>query len=548
MAGPTNLGAAGLWIRSRDGLAGAGAIMFFVGGLVILRLGFGPFDLTAGLLAVLTGWLVGVAGLVAWLSLPSGRSGLLLVAVAGAWGVANLTRTPYPMLSTVAAALQLLYAPMLGHAIVALPGRRRSVVAAGATGLAYLASFLAPPAGPIVVSILLALSCGSTALVRLADRSFPFSPSAFGVVFALTLGGMTAFRWFAPGGFALDSRPAVEVSLVVTATALAAAAASFGERRRKVTDLVVDLGQEPHGDLTARLAEAIGDPTLEVVYALGEGGGYVDAAGRPVLVPPANGGRAVTPIERNGRPVAAIIHDPATAALIDLPTAIAAAAELSGVNARLQADVDRRAKEVSASRRRLLGAADDERRALRAQLDHDLGPRLDALQGILGNAPTAGDRRMVSAAVDQVVATRTETEALAEGLYPRLVEELGLAGAVQDLASRSTLPLKVWMESGVHGALPSEAAMYFVCSEALANALKHAGATSVSVRLGTSTNNLVVEIEDDGVGGADPGRGTGLAGLRERLEALGGSLQVSNRVGHGTRIVASVPTGVTIRS
>jgi len=218
------------------------------------------------------------------------------------------------------------------------------------------------------------------------------------------------------------------------------------------------------------------------------------------------------------------------------------------VNARLQADVQRRAKEVNASRRRLLGAADDERRALRAQLDHDLGPRLDALQGILENAPTAGDGRTVSAVLDQLTATRAETEALAEGLYPRLVEELGLAGAVQDLASRSTLPLKLWLEPDVHGALPSEAAMYFVCSEALANALKHASASSVSVRLGTSTDNLVAEIEDDGIGGADPGRGTGLAGLRERLEALGGSLQVSSRVGHGTRLVASVPIGVTIRS
>jgi len=543
-----SFGAASLWIRSRDGLASAGAIMLFVGGLVILRLGFGPFDLTAGVLAVLTGWLVGVAGLVAWLRSTSGRIGLILVAVAGAWAVANLTRTPYPLLSAVAAALQLLYAPMLGHAIVALPGRRRSVVAAGATSLAYPASFLAPPAGPIAVSALLALSCGWTALVRLADRSFPFWPSAFGVVFALTLGGTTAFRWFVPGGFALDSRPAVEVSLIVTATAVAAVAASFGDRRRKVTDLVVDLGQEPHGGLTARLAEAIGDPTLEIVYSLGGGGGYVDAAGRTVVVPPANGDRAVTPIERNGRPIAAMIHDPATAALIDLRTAVAAAAELSGVNARLQADVQRRAKEVNASRRRLLGAADDERRALRAQLDHDLGPRLDALQGILENAPTAGDGRTVSAVLDQLTATRAETEALAEGLYPRLVEELGLAGAVQDLASRSTLPLKLWLEPDVHGALPSEAAMYFVCSEALANALKHASASSVSVRLGTSTDNLVAEIEDDGIGGADPGRGTGLAGLRERLEALGGSLQVSSRVGHGTRLVASVPIGVTIRS
>jgi len=89
-----SFGAASLWIRSRDGLASAGAIMLFVGGLVILRLGFGPFDLTAGVLAVLTGWLVGVAGLVAWLRSTSGRIGLILVAVAGAWAVANLTRTP----------------------------------------------------------------------------------------------------------------------------------------------------------------------------------------------------------------------------------------------------------------------------------------------------------------------------------------------------------------------------------------------------------------------------------------------------------------------
>jgi signal transduction histidine kinase len=133
--------------------------------------------------------------------------------------------------------------------------------------------------------------------------------------------------------------------------------------------------------------------------------------------------------------------------------------------------------------------------------------------------------------------------AIAEGLHPRLVEELGIAGAVRELARRSPVPVDVTVGPSVEGDLASQAGLYFVCSEALVNASKHAGATSISIRLERSADLLVADIEDDGVGGADAARGTGLTGLRDRIEALGGWLTVSERAGHGTRIVAAVPMG-----
>ena len=190
----------------------------------------------------------------------------------------------------------------------------------------------------------------------------------------------------------------------------------------------------------------------------------------------------------------------------------------------------------------MLDAADEERRVLRAQLDEDLGPQLDALEAALAKPPTDPDRASADAAVSQLAEARQEMAAIADGLNPRALAELGLAGAVQELARRSAIPVQVAVGPSIDADRPSQAALYFVSSEALANATKHARASSVSVRLSQADGNLRVEIDDDGIGGADLARGTGLAGLRDRVEALGGWLTVADRTGHGTRIVASVPT------
>jgi signal transduction histidine kinase len=125
-------------------------------------------------------------------------------------------------------------------------------------------------------------------------------------------------------------------------------------------------------------------------------------------------------------------------------------------------------------------------------------------------------------------------------LHPRLLTERGLEGALVELARRSPLPVEV---SAATGRLSEEleAAVYFVCSEALANAAKHAGATKVAIDTTARNGELTVRIADDGKGGADAARGSGLRGLVDRVEALGGELRVESPAGGGTVIVALLP-------
>jgi signal transduction histidine kinase len=526
---------------AREWRAAVAAAALVVGGLVMLRLGFGPFELRAGVLALMAGWIVGAAGLIAWLRAPAGTIGPLLVAAAVAWALANLQRTPFGLVNDLAAPLKLLYAAILGHAVLDLSDKPRRRAPWIAIGIAYAAGLLPQPGSGIVVSAALVVGLGSVSIDRLGSRSASALASIAGVVFAATLGVSTAARWLMPGFAAVDHRPAVEIAFIIAGLSVSATAVRAAQRGLRVTDLVVDLGGETGGVVARQLASALGDPTLEVAFALEDGSRFVDAAGRAVTLPAPGSGRAVTMINHGGRPVAALVHDPATGAAAGVRSAITRAAELAGANAALQAQVQHQLADVGASRRRLLDAADEERRSLRAQLDGDLGHRLDDLEASLADPPTDADRVAVASAVGQLGEARLEMAAIAEGIHPRLVEQLGIAGAVSELARRSAVPVEVTVGPAVDGDLASQAALYFVCSEALANAAKHAGATSIAVRLARTDDRLVVEIEDDGVGGADPARGTGLAGLRDRIEALGGSLRVGDRAGHGTRIAASVP-------
>lgn len=530
---------------SRESRAIVVAALLVAAGIAMVRLGFGAFEPRGAILALLTGWIVGASGLVACVRAPSSRTGSLLVLAAVAWYVANLQRTSIPLLDDVAGPLHLVYAAILVQAILTFPdGRRSGTLPAILVVAAYVVSVLPSPTGAILVAATLLLGLAAASLVRVPARSHTGWPAVVGLLFALTLSIATAIPWVMPGGSALDPRPAIEIALAITAASLSAATVRASERRLRVIDLVVELGREGSGGLARQLASAVGDPTLEVAYALGDEGSYVDATGREVALPAPGSGRSMTRIDQAGRPVAVLIHDPATSADPRVRSAIARAAELSGANARLQAEVRTQLVDVAASRRRLVEAADEERRVLRTRLTGDLEPRLDDLEAALvdgGLEPDDAPSAMGPLA--QLRETRREMTEIADGLHPRALEEQGLAGALQELVGRSPVPVHVRIDAPIDGSPASQAAVYFVCSEALTNAAKHAAASSISILLRRSGGDLVVEIEDDGVGGADPRRGTGLQGLRDRVEALGGSLWIAGRPGHGTRLVASVPGG-----
>jgi signal transduction histidine kinase len=336
---------------------------------------------------------------------------------------------------------------------------------------------------------------------------------------------------------------AYETVLCAAAVGLAAALVRARWQRPPVADLVVELGETRAATVRDALAHALGDPSLVVAYRAE--GGWVDGRGQHVTLPSEDAGRAVTPIERNGTPVAVLVHDPAVLADPSLADAVARAARLAAANAHLQTDVRAQAAELEASRRRLLVAGDAERRRLEHRLREGAELRLTRLAARLecGRTSASGDAlAALEHAERRLASTLAELQELGRGLHPRLLAERGLEGALTELAQRSVLPVEVSVASGC---LPGEleAAVYFVCSEALANAAKHASATNVSIEVDADDGELAVRVVDDGRGGADVARGSGLRGLADRVEALGGELRIESPPGGRTVIAARLPLG-----
>jgi signal transduction histidine kinase len=207
------------------------------------------------------------------------------------------------------------------------------------------------------------------------------------------------------------------------------------------------------------------------------------------------------------------------------------------------------AEGLSASRSRLVAASDTERRRLEHNLHDGAQQRLTALAIRLGVAAERAlrdggpDAALLEQAGDEVTVAIDELRVLAHGLHPAVLTDLGLGSAIKDVSRRSTIPVAV-------GELPStrvdgtaEVTAFYVFAEALTNAQKHAAASSIRVRTTTTGRTLHIEIVDDGVGGAAESAGNGLRGLRDRVEAIGGTLTIDSPVGQGTRVAAALPAG-----
>jgi signal transduction histidine kinase len=319
--------------------------------------------------------------------------------------------------------------------------------------------------------------------------------------------------------------------------------------RGAVADLVVDLGQNPTpARLRDALANALGDPSLQVAYWAPGQHRFVDAVGEPVELPEVGAGQAVTMLERDGVPEAAIIHD---AILLDDPgliASVASAMRLAVENDRLTAEVEAQLQEVRASRARIVEAGDVERRRVERDL-HDgaqqrlvsLSLELQVARRALGDNGDPAVRRSLDRASEEALEALAELRDLALGIHPLILTEAGLGAAIESLADRTALPVSV--DVGPERYPPAvEGAAYFVISEALVNVTKYAKATRATVRVRGLDDHLSIEIDDDGIGGADPRSGSGLRGLADRLAALDGTIQIDSPPGGGTRISAQIPT------
>jgi signal transduction histidine kinase len=303
-----------------------------------------------------------------------------------------------------------------------------------------------------------------------------------------------------------------------------------------IAQMAVDLdGPADPDQLRSALRHALGDPTLELHL------GDCAVPDRP--------GTTSTVLEGDEGRLAVITHDPMLREDPGLVAAAVAVLRLAVENQRLGQVVQDQLAEVRASRARLIEAAEDERRRIVRDLHDGAQQRLIAvalsLQQVREAArridPSAPFAHKVDDATTELLAAVDELRRLARGIHPAILTEEGLLPAVSGLARRAPVPVDVDVETGGRLAPVVEATTYFIVSEALTNVSRHAHARSAAVRIARCNGHLDVEVRDDGDGGADGSRGSGLVGMADRLDALSGSLVVDSPPGGGTRIRAVIP-------
>ena len=481
-------------------------------------------------LAVAGDLLVGITwmavALVLWSRRSTRRNAALCAAFSATW-----------LLGSIDPAFQFLHRGPFAHLLLAYPtGRLDARFAQVAVAAAYFDGILAGSAGGPAWTLAYGAGLAAAASLRVLtatgvvrrSRVMPLAAaSSVGVV--LAVGAIARLA----GGEA-DVLVAYELVLVLAGLAVAVDLRTARWSQGSITGLVVDLGERPVGGVVRdRLAHAVGDPTLTVAYVLDETQPPVDEHGEPVELPPAGGRRVVTPVDLAGRPLALLIHDPAVLADRSLINGAAAALSVAVANAQLQTEVRASVAEVEASTRRLLDAADAERRRLatdlRVRADSFLQQAAEELQA--GHADAALLARLGS--------VRDQLFRLAAGLDPLVLHEQGLGPALRELAQHAGMPVSVLVPAE-RFAPEVEMCAWFTCAEAVANALKHSGASRLEIAVRRRGDALQIEVSDNGVGGADLERGSGLRRLAERVQHAGGELAIRSPGDGGTRIVAEL--------
>jgi signal transduction histidine kinase len=520
-----------------------------------------------------------LAGLVAWWRRPESRLGPLMIAGGIAGGLSALQLTHVDALITIGAAFDLLPAALFLHVCLAFPdGHLRSRFERILVAVAYFAAIglqlvkmmlgafgpeipLAlgywPTAGRMVQHVqlfTLSATCVVGAGVLVARRRHAGRPRrrslellidsfAIGLVMIallLLLGDLNG-----PGFKPVQRATLIVIGLAPIVFLLGLLDARLG--RSAVGDLVLELRTDPPPRaLRDALARTLRDPDLTLAYWLPDFATYVDLDGNPVDLPDEGGGRTATVIDRSGTPVAALIHDRALDQEPELLEAVGAAAAMSLENARLQAELKARLVELRGSRARVIEAGQKERQRLERNLHDGAQQRLIALSLQLSLLEQRmAQQPKIKAELDQarreIALSLEELRDVARGIHPAVLTGHGLKVALESLAARAPLPVQLTVD--VTERLPErvEVTAYYVVSESLTNIGKHAEAHDASVRVAQTGERLVVEVVDDGVGGANTEGGTGIRGLADRVEALGGRLRVWTPRGGGTRVEAEIP-------
>jgi signal transduction histidine kinase len=317
--------------------------------------------------------------------------------------------------------------------------------------------------------------------------------------------------------------------------------------RSAVGDLLQELPESPSpSELRDALSKSLRDPSLSLAYWLPEFESWADLEGRPVELPEPASGRATTLIDRDGARLAALVHDPALEEEPELLASVGAAAGIALENGRLHTEQKAHLEELRGSRARVIEAGQRERQRLERDLHDGAQQRLIALSLELSRLEKqlAGDgdaQTRLDQARGEIALSLEELRAVSRGLHPAVLSGHGLEVALESIAAHAPVPVRLTV--GLENRLPEliEVAAYYVVSEGLANIGKHAQAKSVSIDVARTDGVVVIEVVDDGVGGADTECGLGLRGLADRVEAHGGRLRVWSPLGGGTRLRAEMP-------
>lgn len=502
-------------------------------------------------------------GLVAWARRPGSRLGLLLVVAGGFALLPEVAVVDAPVPQAVAWIVGTVILGVIVQLLLSFPTGRlhttteRAVVIAGYVVCLPLQAplYLFDPDSPLciatrpdlvtagrdvqrVAGALLALATAALLIQRMRrarpeQRRVLVPLSVYGIFALLVVPVSSALEHSIFEGDPVQRTilQLVSVGLVPIVFLVASSRGGF-DRTSDLAELGIWLGSEEAGrpELRAALATTLGDPSVEVLFRVQGEEALVDERGIPAVVAASANGRGTVDVELGGRAVGAIVYD---AMLVDRPEEIREAGRIVA----LALDRQRLNVELRASRARIAATADGERRRIARDLHDGLQARLVLLAV---QAAGRGDQATLQAGIQSAI---EELRELVDGVMPAQLTERGLAAAVEDLRDRLPMPIELHVDGLEQRLRPDvESAAYFVVSEAISNALKHAGPAALSVSLERADDQLVLAVADDGTGGARARAGSGIRGMVDRVQALGGDLYVDSVPGRGTRVRAVIPS------
>ena len=445
--------------------------------------------LTAAL-GLLVGWSFIGTGLFAWSRTPGNRTGPLMAAAGFAWFATSVSVSHADLVHTFGIAVDGLFPVLVGHLLMAFPtGRLRTRAERVVVGAAYFSATVLQVPG------LLFEDDPNNLLTITADQ--PLSDALDAMQYVATV-------------------PIVVISIAMVVRRWAASSA---DRRRTLGPVLATGG------------------VAFFVFLLAKG---FDAAG--------------TRVELFDRAALALLATVPfgfltgllRSRLAEASEMSALAADLARENERLSAELRAGIEELRASRARLLEAGDAERRRLERDLHDGAQARLVALATTLGRARLRAEGQPeIAALLDEssaeLRASADELRELARGIHPAVLTERGLRPAIEGVAARMPVPVEICGDTGADLPGPIATAIYFVVAEALTNVAKYAGARRAVVTLDRGADRVAAEVADDGAGGADPAKGSGLHGLEHRVAALDGRLEIDSPPGRGTRLRVELP-------